>query len=171
MRVYVDEAVHRYGQMIMCHMVSPDLEALHAMADAIGVRRCWFQDPRTMGVSAPHYDIAKSKRALALRLGAQTVDRYQMAVISKVALFRMPGFEKLAGLDPLAMLRGRDGRPPHRELARIEAWLAGELAALSAPPGLAPAPPSLGVGEIASRQACNTQEPGPLFQAAGAAHG
>ncbi len=43
-----------------------DLEALHAFAAQIGLRRAWFQDKRPL----PHYDVTPSKRALALRLGA-----------------------------------------------------------------------------------------------------
>lgn len=69
----------------MCHMVSPDLDALHAMADRIRVQRKWFQNPRTMPkVSAPHYDICQSKRALALTCGAVEVDRYQFVAMAAV---------------------------------------------------------------------------------------
>lgn len=126
MSVYVDEAVHAYGRMIMCHMVSPDLDELHAMADRIGVARRWFQDPRTMPkVSAPHYDIAKGKRALAVAAGAKEIDRYQMSVISKVALHRLPGLELTPRPDPLALFR----RMGSDKLPGLEAWLAAELAA------------------------------------------
>lgn len=55
--------------MIMCHMVADDLDELHAMAEAIGVRRKWFE----VKSSVPHYDICKSKRALAVRLGAYEI--------------------------------------------------------------------------------------------------
>lgn len=48
MTVYVDAAVHPYGRMLMCHMVAPDLGALFAMAERIGVDRRHFQDPRCM---------------------------------------------------------------------------------------------------------------------------
>lgn len=121
MTVYVDEPIHRFGRMIMCHMVAPDVHELHAMADRIGVARRWFQDPLTMNVSAPHYDISKSKRALALAAGARTIDRYQMAVMSKVALYRYLG---RADLDPLALFR----RTSSTRLQALESWLAGELA-------------------------------------------
>jgi hypothetical protein len=73
--VYVDKAVNSYGRMIMCHMVADTPAELHAMADRIGVARRWFQDPRTMNVSTPHYDIAKSKRRLAIAAGAVECDR------------------------------------------------------------------------------------------------
>jgi len=121
MTVYVDEPRHAFGRMIMCHMVAPDLVELHAMADRIGVSRQWFQDPRRMPkVSAPHYDIAKSKRALAVAAGAKEIGRYQMAVISKVALFRLHG---RTDMDPLALFR----RTLSDRLPELEAWLAEEL--------------------------------------------
>ncbi|MFD3263123.1 DUF4031 domain-containing protein [Phenylobacterium ferrooxidans] len=126
-RVYVDAPIHPYGRMVMCHMVAPWVEDLHAMADRIGVARRWFQDPRTMRVSAPHYDIAKVKRALAISYGAQEVDKYQMSAISKIALYQLPGLELTPRPDPLRILRARDGRPGHWELERVEAWLLDQV--------------------------------------------
>lgn len=66
MSVYVDSSIYPYGRMMMCHMTADTLEELHAMADKIGIRRKWFQ--------GDHYDICKSKRALAVRLGAIECD-------------------------------------------------------------------------------------------------
>lgn len=114
MTVYVDDSVHRYGRMIMCHMVAVDLDELHAMADRIGVDRKWFQDPRTMRVSRPHYDIAKSKRALAIAAGAVAVDKYQMVVASNAAWVAMCG----SGADPLLLFR----RTNSAKLPALEAW-------------------------------------------------
>lgn len=51
----------------MCHMVGDTDEELHAMADKIGVARKWFQLP---GTYKRHYDIAMSKRQLAVDNGA-----------------------------------------------------------------------------------------------------
>jgi hypothetical protein len=68
MSVYVDGMRASYGRMIMCHMIADTPEELHAMADRIGVARRWFQD--TSKASFPHYDIALSKRALAIGAGA-----------------------------------------------------------------------------------------------------
>jgi hypothetical protein len=48
-------------------------DELHAMADRIGVARRWFQAPPK--ASFWHYDIAKSKRALAVAAGAIDCDR------------------------------------------------------------------------------------------------
>lgn len=75
MSVYVDASQYGFGRMVMCHMIADSLEELHAMADRIGMARRWFQDPNTMNVSFPHYDIAKSKRALAVAAGAIECDR------------------------------------------------------------------------------------------------
>jgi hypothetical protein len=74
MSVYVDGASNPYGRMKMCHMVADTLEELHAMADAIGIQRRWFQnDP-----DHPHYDIAQSKRALAVQHGAVEITSRQL---------------------------------------------------------------------------------------------
>lgn len=70
MPVYVDAALHKFGRMVMCHMIAGTPEELHAMADKIGVARKWFQRM----ASFPHYDIAKSKRAEAVRHGAVELD-------------------------------------------------------------------------------------------------
>jgi hypothetical protein len=67
MSVYVDEAVWPFGRMMMCHMVADSREELDAMADKIGVARKWIQYPDS---NREHYDICKSKRAKAVRLGA-----------------------------------------------------------------------------------------------------
>ncbi|MBN3851949.1 DUF4031 domain-containing protein [Paraburkholderia sp. Ac-20340] len=67
MTVYVDDMRAPYGRMVMCHMIADSDEELHAMAHAIGVARRWHQKP---GTARSHYDIALSKRAIAVRLGA-----------------------------------------------------------------------------------------------------
>lgn len=73
MSVYVDRMKARYGRMVMCHMIADTVDELHAMADRIGVARRWFQTPPK--ASFPHYDIALSKRALAIEAGAIDCDR------------------------------------------------------------------------------------------------
>lgn len=62
MTVYVDNMRAKYGRLIMCHMLADTETEAHAMADAIGVARKWYQ--------GDHYDIALSKRALAVAAGA-----------------------------------------------------------------------------------------------------
>lgn len=85
MSVYVDDMhahdMGRFGRMKMSHMIADTLEELHVMADKIGVSRRWFQDPSTMNVSHPHYDIALSKRALAVQFGAVEITMVQCAAL------------------------------------------------------------------------------------------
>lgn len=76
--VYVDDSIHQFGRMVMCHMVADTLPELHSMAEKIGIARRWFQDKRI-----PHYDLCKSKRALALQFGAVAVTSREL-----VAKFR-----------------------------------------------------------------------------------
>lgn len=59
-------------------MVADTIEELHKMADAIGIKRGWFQ-----GDARPHYDISKSKRKLAIRLGAIEVGERKIIEIIK----------------------------------------------------------------------------------------
>lgn len=62
MTVYVDDMRAPYRRMVMCHMLADTEAELHAMAAAIGVARRWHQ--------GDHYDIALTKRAAAVQLGA-----------------------------------------------------------------------------------------------------
>lgn len=67
MTVYVDSMEAAYGRMSMCHMIADTDEELHAMADKIGVARRWHQAPPKHD---SHYDIAQSKKRLAVAAGA-----------------------------------------------------------------------------------------------------
>lgn len=87
MSVYVDAAIYRYGRMIMCHMLADTPAELHAMADRIGVARKWFQAPPK--ASFWHYDVCKSKRALAIAAGAVECDRN--ALVEAVRRIRASG--------------------------------------------------------------------------------
>lgn len=75
MVVYVDDMhkapMGRFGRMKMSHMIADTEAELHAMADRIGVARRWYQ--------GDHYDIALSKRALAVAAGAVEVTLKQLA--------------------------------------------------------------------------------------------
>lgn len=73
MSVYVDRVELGSGRMVMCHMIADTPNELHAMADRIGMQRRWFQAPPK--ASFWHYDIAKSKRVLAVAAGAIDCDR------------------------------------------------------------------------------------------------
>lgn len=74
MAVYVDDAVHPFGRMIMCHMWADTEAELIAMATSIGVHSRWIQRPPK--ASWVHFDIAKGKRALAIKHGAIACDRF-----------------------------------------------------------------------------------------------
>lgn len=78
MTVYVDHARLAYGRMKMSHLIADTDAELHAMADRIGVARKWHQN--TMAGS--HYDIALSKRALAIEAGAVEITTRQAAMMT-----------------------------------------------------------------------------------------
>jgi len=71
MSVYVDKSKNGFGRMLMSHMIADTPDELRQMANRIGVALHWFQHK----ASVPHFDIAQSKRALALRAGAIELDR------------------------------------------------------------------------------------------------
>lgn len=75
MAVYVDDMRAPFGRMKMCHMIADSSDELHAMADRIGVARKWCQD---RGTYREHYDIALSKRALAIKAGAIEIERHEL---------------------------------------------------------------------------------------------
>lgn len=79
MAVYVDAAVSEYGRMVMCHMLADTRAELDDMADKIEVARKHYQSPMSPKVSFPHYDICKSKRALAIQNGAVPIRRQMLA--------------------------------------------------------------------------------------------
>ncbi len=76
MAVYVDGSKNRYGRLVMCHMLADTPAELFAMVDRIGVDRRHYQGFEK--ASCPHFDIAKSKRLLAVEAGAVAVDRDQL---------------------------------------------------------------------------------------------
>lgn len=79
MAVYVDDLVEYPGKGRWCHMVSENLEELHAMAARIGLRREWFQNHSRH----PHYDLMAFTRALAVQHGAVEVSRAELVKILK----------------------------------------------------------------------------------------
>jgi len=81
MAVYVDDmhkvAMGQLGRMKMCHMIADSTDELLAMADAIGVNRKWIQ---FAGTPREHFDIASSKRALAVQQGAIEITMRELAM-------------------------------------------------------------------------------------------
>lgn len=84
MTVYVDDMHKRpmgqFGRMKMCHMIADSTEELVAMAMKIGVNPKWIQ---AEGTSREHFDIAMSKRALAVKAGAVEITMRQAAEITR----------------------------------------------------------------------------------------
>lgn len=78
MTVYVDDMykspMGQYRGMCMSHMIADTEAELHAMADKIGIQRRWYQ--------GDHYDIAMSKRTLAIQHGAVPITLKQCACMS-----------------------------------------------------------------------------------------
>lgn len=79
MTVYVDDMRARYGRMVMCHMLADTDAELHAMAATIGVAYHWWQAPPRHD---SHYDIALSKRALAVAAGAVEITLREAAAMN-----------------------------------------------------------------------------------------
>lgn len=78
MAVYVDTMQAAFGRMKMCHMVADSTEELLAMADRIGVNQKWIQKA---GTHQEHFDIALSKKGLAIAAGAIEVSRMELGRI------------------------------------------------------------------------------------------
>ena len=95
MPVYVDDMRASFGRMVMCHMVADTLAELHAMADRIGVARRWYQGPPV--TRWPHYDIALSKRALAVQAGALEIKRREAPAVARRCLAAMASLPEQRG--------------------------------------------------------------------------
>jgi len=114
---YVDDAVHPFGNMLMCHLWADSEGELLAMVDRICVDRKWIQGHPTLShgkhreASWVHFDVAKSKRAMAVRAGAIQTDRYgplyHLARMNgdAAAIERIEGLRRRAGTS-LDGLRG-----------------------------------------------------------------
>lgn len=82
MAVYVDDVRHKFGNMVMCHLWADTDAELLAMVDKIGVQRKWIQGHKTLSfakhrdASWVHFDIALSKKALAIAAGAILTDKF-----------------------------------------------------------------------------------------------
>ena len=90
MTVYVGPSNYPYGRMVMCHMVADSLQELHDMAGKLGLL-IWFQSHARI----PHYDISKTKRAVAISLGAIETDERQIVQVGR-ALAGRPAMESMS---------------------------------------------------------------------------
>ena len=71
--IYVDELEFQKegGRKKYCHMFAPDLDALHAFAEVIGRKRCWYHKMRVRELC--HYDLDQKFRDLAIQNGAKEI--------------------------------------------------------------------------------------------------
>ena len=77
MSVYVDDMQAGFGRMVMCHMIADTSDELLAMVDRIGVARKWIQNG---GTYREHFDICKSKRAIAVESGAVELTQRELVL-------------------------------------------------------------------------------------------
>lgn len=103
MTTYVDDAFipARVGriQSRWCHLFADTEEELHALAQAIGLRRSWFQAPKGVGgepvvpesfkAQMWHYDVTESRRASAIAHGAVVVTRREALHIMRARHARL----------------------------------------------------------------------------------
>lgn len=82
MTVYVDDMQAPFRNMVMCHMIADTEAELHAMADRIGIARKWYQKN--------HYDIAQSKRRLAVSAGAIEISWRQCGLMASIVKMGFP---------------------------------------------------------------------------------
>ncbi len=73
--VFVDAAINRWNKKLWCHLTADSLTELHEFADRLNLKREWFQNHKLI----PHYDITKSKRAIAIKLGAIAITTEERA--------------------------------------------------------------------------------------------
>ena len=82
--VFVDDMylypMGRFRRLKCSHMIATTDDELHAMAARIGVSRAHWQSPTK--TSGSHYDIAMSKRALAINAGAIPITMKQLAAMN-----------------------------------------------------------------------------------------
>lgn len=91
--IYVDEPDKPYGRMMMCHMVADTQQELIDMVDKIGVAQKWIQHRDT---HREHFDIAKSKRELAISHGAIPISNKMLA---RFMIAKQHGFDWRPGDD------------------------------------------------------------------------
>lgn len=117
MAVYVDE-IRDYTRVAKmrglrhthwCHLTADTEQELHAFAARLGLRRSWFQKKSERDYRW-HYDIVPSKRAQAVRLGAEEVDR---RFIGQLMIRRQ---EERDGVEPAATVGPRCGNNPNVRL-------------------------------------------------------
>lgn len=87
MAVYVDTMRAAFKGMIMCHMFADSHEELMAMAKRLELKPEWIQDPFTY---REHFDISRTKRDKALRLGAKEISFRECGELLRLRRERQP---------------------------------------------------------------------------------
>lgn len=110
MAVFVDDMYRipmgRFGRMKMSHMIADTDDELHAMADRIGVARRWHQ--------GDHYEICRSKRALAVEAGAIEVSKRQLGSMLFLRHRGLPMGDPATAPDRLRSAMAGSTPPPSR---------------------------------------------------------
>jgi hypothetical protein len=78
MSVYVDASFWTLGRMKMCHLLADTEEELNSFASSLGLKASWRQTS-----PVPHYDLSKSKRTEAVKLGAIECDKRGIVAVMK----------------------------------------------------------------------------------------
>lgn len=100
--IYVDQLPGSWGKWANgAHMLGTDLYELHAMAEAIGLKREWFQSDSIFA----HYDLTRSKRELAIKLGVVEIE---LGEIPDDVLMRCEDGSYESRIDRKAHLRKED---------------------------------------------------------------
>lgn len=73
---------------LSCHLIADTAIELHAVAEAIGMKRKWFQGPPSKRC-LPHYDLTAKRRAQALELGAQALERRPFVTKLRAVRYRL----------------------------------------------------------------------------------
>lgn len=79
MAVYVDDMEAPFRRMVMCHCIADTRKELLDMMTKIGMNHKWIQQKDT---AQEHFDICKSMRAKAVKLGAVELTQHQLAEIT-----------------------------------------------------------------------------------------
>ena len=81
MAVYVDDFFTPWRGMIMCHMVADSHEELVEFAtQKLGLKAEWIQ---AEGTYREHFDVSKTVRQRAIRLGAKTITRRELVELCR----------------------------------------------------------------------------------------
>ena len=144
MNIYVDaltpcitSARWRFSEACHMYCAPGDLEALHAFAQKIGLKRAWFQNhPRL-----PHYDLNDTRRAVAVGKGAIETDREHVGAMMRAWKEHVVAQRSAAGridLKPVTTF-GEYAHPEDHDKVRIVgqvSFLESRSMARNAPPSV-----------------------------------